>query len=252
MTLDDLISLLRRANRDERAAISYVVGRVMGIGRENYGPLVIRNDARDFRKERADELADWLWYAAIEEVKAYASPRRSSIDLVREFHERFGQAIADAPHLDDRDLSALRVSLLAEELEELRVALSNRDPVAVLDALTDLQYVLDGAYLSLGFHRYKDSALAEVHRSNMSKLGADGKPALRADGKILKGPSYSPPDLVAVLQDNEPTGERPTLDEHKARFEGEFGEAFPLPPAPIVAGPHALIDSLFDDGGTEP
>jgi predicted HAD superfamily Cof-like phosphohydrolase len=58
---------------------------------------------------------------------------------------------------------------------------------------------LDGAYLSLGFHRYKDAATAEVHRSNMSKAGADGKPIYREDGKILKGPNYSKPDLASIL-----------------------------------------------------
>jgi hypothetical protein len=92
------------------------------------------------------------------------------------------------------------MDLLEEELRELGEALEERDPVAVLDALTDLQYVLDGAYLALGFHAYKGDALLEVHRSNMSKLGENGRPIYREDGKILKGPNYSPPDLAAVLK----------------------------------------------------
>lgn len=136
----------------------------------------------------------------------------SSIDLVRRFHERFKQAINDEPHVDDDTLNTLRVNLLQEELNELDSALFHGDIIATLDALTDLQYVLDGAYLSLGFHRHKNAALAEVHRSNMSKLGADGRPVYRADGKVTKGPSYSPPDLAAVMQhvpddfeDEEPT-----------------------------------------------
>lgn len=123
----------------------------------------------------------------------------ASIDLVREFHAAFGQADAGSPRIDNEKTNDLRISLLDEELDELAVALCARDPVAVLDALTDLQYVLDGAYLQLGFADVKDAALAEVHRSNMSKLGADGKPVHRADGKILKGPNYSPPDLKTVL-----------------------------------------------------
>jgi predicted HAD superfamily Cof-like phosphohydrolase len=123
-----------------------------------------------------------------------------SINLVREFHVRFGQPVNDEPTLDDGETNRLRIALLSEELTEFAVALADRDPVAVLDALTDLQYVLDGAYLSLGFHRYKDAALNLVHRSNMSKLGADGKPVLRDDGKVTKGPSYEPPDLRAVLR----------------------------------------------------
>lgn len=122
-----------------------------------------------------------------------------SIHLVREFHERFEQAIADQPNISDAKLNELRVKLLQEELDELTEALRNGDPVATLDALTDLQYVLDGAYLALGFHAMKDAATREVHRSNMSKLGADGRPVYRTDGKVTKGPHYSPPDLEAVL-----------------------------------------------------
>jgi hypothetical protein len=92
------------------------------------------------------------------------------------------------------------VKLLTEETIELRDAPAARDPAAVLDALADLQYVLDGAYLQLGFAAAKNAALGEVHRSNMSKLGADGKPVVRADGKILKGPNYSPPDLREIVE----------------------------------------------------
>lgn len=122
-----------------------------------------------------------------------------SIDLVREFHETYGQAVADVPHVADVALNKLRISLLREELKELEDALAIGDAVEALDALTDLQYVLDGAYLSLGFHRFKDAALAEVHRSNMSKLDEDGRPVYREDGKILKGPNYSPPNISRCL-----------------------------------------------------
>lgn len=125
----------------------------------------------------------------------------ASIDLVREFHAAFGQDDANSPRIDDGKANELRISLLDEELEELCAALRARDPVAVLDALTDIQYVLDGAYLQLGFASVKDAALAEVHRSNMSKLGADGKPVHREDGKILKGPNYSPPNLAPLVLD---------------------------------------------------
>lgn len=125
---------------------------------------------------------------------------RTSLDLVREFHLLYGQPVSDEPMIADSALNELRLDLLYEELDELRDALDDGDAVATLDALTDLQYVLDGAYLSLGFHRVKDAALAEVQRSNLSKLGADGKPVLRADGKVLKGPGFSPPDLAKVLR----------------------------------------------------
>lgn len=134
------------------------------------------------------------------DAKLLGQTQRSSLDLVREFHSTFGQAVADHPFVDNWILNELRLGLIREEADELEAALANGDKVAALDALTDLQYVLDGAYLALGFHQVKEDALAEVHRSNMSKLGEDGKPIYRADGKVLKGPNYSPPDLAAVLR----------------------------------------------------
>lgn len=123
----------------------------------------------------------------------------TSLDRVQQFHAAFEQPVKDLPNIDDDELNELRLNLLFEELQELKDALVNRDEVGVLDALTDLQYVLDGAYLSLGYHRFKDAAIREVHSSNMSKLGEDGKPIKRADGKALKGPQYRPPDLQKVL-----------------------------------------------------
>lgn len=130
------------------------------------------------------------------------SKKQDTMDGVRAFHTAYGLPIKDAPDLSDARVNALRVGLLQEELDELKEALEAGDEVGVIDALTDLQYVLDGAYLSLGYHAVKDAAFAEVQRSNMSKLGRDGKPVVReSDGKILKGPDYSPPDLTAVMED---------------------------------------------------
>lgn len=126
--------------------------------------------------------------------------KKTTLDCVAEFHTTYGLPIHDAPSIKDGRTNTLRIGLLQEELNELKEALDTGDETGVLDALTDLQYVLDGAYLSLGFHQLKDAAMAEVQRSNMSKLGADGKPVIRPeDGKILKGPNYSPPDLQAVM-----------------------------------------------------
>ena len=82
----------------------------------------------------------------------------------------------------------------------MKSALLLQDSIATLDALTDLQYVLDGAYLSLGFQKYRAAAFAEVHRSNMSKLDVDGKPIKRTDGKILKSLLYTPPNLKPILE----------------------------------------------------
>lgn len=124
----------------------------------------------------------------------------TTIEQVKEFHEKFNHPVKDEPDLSDDKLNALRRNLLQEELNELTDALHDKDPVKVLDALSDLQYVLDGAYLSLGLWRWKEQAFNEVQRSNMSKLGEGGKPIYRADGKILKGPNFTPPDLKSVLE----------------------------------------------------
>lgn len=125
---------------------------------------------------------------------------KTTLDGVKQFHETYGLPVKDAPDLSDKRTNDLRISLLQEELDELKEALASGNEKEVLDALTDLQYVLDGAYLSLGYHLLKQPAFDEVQRSNMSKLGKDGKPIVRPeDGKILKGPDYSPPDLAAVI-----------------------------------------------------
>jgi predicted HAD superfamily Cof-like phosphohydrolase len=121
-----------------------------------------------------------------------------SLQMVQEFHETFDQPVHAWPNIKDRKLNELRLDLLFEELTELRTALDEGDEVGVLDALTDLQYVLDGAYLSLGYYPLKGEALEEVHSSNMSKL-EDGKVIRRADGKVLKGKNYRPPCLETIL-----------------------------------------------------
>lgn len=128
------------------------------------------------------------------------TPALDTLAGVRQFHETYGLPIKNTPDLSDARTNHLRISLLQEELDELKEAIATNDIVGVLDALTDLQYVLDGAYLSLGYHLLKNDAFNEVQRSNMSKLGADGKPIIRPeDGKILKGPDFSEPDLKAVI-----------------------------------------------------
>src|SRR5690349_12745579 len=117
--------------------------------------------------------------------------KKSTLEQVQEFHETYGLPVCDEPSVSDEKTNALRINLIAEELEELKAALDNNDPLETLDALIDLQYVLDGAFLSLGLHDVKDAAFNEVHRSNMSKLGEDGKPIRReSDGKVMKGPNY--------------------------------------------------------------
>lgn len=128
----------------------------------------------------------------------------NTFEMVREFHEKFGHPVktdgADVAALDERT-KALRVALIEEELDELREAVANDDTVEVADALADLAYVINGFALVAGIDL--PEVTREVHRSNMSKLGADGKPIYREDGKILKGPDYFRPDIAAVLSDSD-------------------------------------------------
>jgi NTP pyrophosphatase (non-canonical NTP hydrolase) len=118
--------------------------------------------------------------------------------LVREFHVAFNATIGSKPTVDlAADLIDLRLRLIDEEARELAEALSARDLLGVADALGDLVYVTFGAALAFGIDL--DAVVTEIHRSNMTKLGSDGKPILRADGKVLKGPDYSPPHLQTIL-----------------------------------------------------
>jgi len=123
---------------------------------------------------------------------------KTTLDQVREWHESFQAPVLNEPALPE-GRRELRLSLLEEEIKELREAVEANDMVEVLDALCDIQYVLDGAFLEFGLHPVKDAAFAEVQASNMSKLGLDGKPILREDGKILKGPNFKPPNLAQYI-----------------------------------------------------
>ena len=125
---------------------------------------------------------------------------KTTLEQVQEFHETYGLPVSRTQDISDKKTNSLRINLLAEELDELKEALDEGDIVEVLDALIDLQYVLDGAFLSFGLHPVKDVAFNEVHRSNMSKLDENGKPIRReSDGKILKGPNYFEPDMKQFI-----------------------------------------------------
>tara|TARA_B110000503_G_scaffold139019_1_gene226414 strand:- start:5004 stop:5405 length:402 start_codon:yes stop_codon:yes gene_type:complete len=121
----------------------------------------------------------------------------TNFELVGDFMEVFGQIVELDPRMPDSDTMDLRVSLIEEELGELKEAIANDDIVEVADALTDLLYVIYGAGHSFGIDL--DECFAEVHGSNMSKLGADGQPIYREDGKVLKGANYYAPNLKSVL-----------------------------------------------------
>lgn len=112
--------------------------------------------------------------------------------------QAFGQATPDIPAFPDPATVELRVELIEEELEELTHAIAMKDLVGVADALTDILYVTYGAGIAFGLDL--NECFYEVHSSNMSKLGEDGKPIYREDGKVLKGPRYRPPNLESVIK----------------------------------------------------
>ena len=123
--------------------------------------------------------------------------RATPFELVGDFMEVFGQQVNCEPTLRDRETQDLRIDLISEELEELQLAITNNDIVEVADALTDLLYVVYGAGHAFGIDL--DECFMEVHDSNMSKLGEDGKPIYREDGKVLKGPGYFAPNLEEIV-----------------------------------------------------
>jgi len=117
----------------------------------------------------------------------------SNFESVGDFMEAFGQEVLCKPTLPNIDLSALRLDLIDEEVQELRDGLGKRSMLEIADALTDILYVVYGAGHAFGIDL--DECFCEVHRSNMTKLGPDGRPIYREDGKILKGENYSEPNL---------------------------------------------------------
>lgn len=136
------------------------------------------------------------------------------------FHKTYNQPILENPTIPDYERSELRVNLIEEELDELKQAIAENDIVGVADALTDLLYVVNGAVIEFGLKDYIEKCHAEVQASNMSKLGADGKPIYREDGKVVKGPNYFEPDLASIV--NRPRF-RPFSDLNKFnhfKFEG--------------------------------
>ncbi len=102
----------------------------------------------------------------------------------------------------DHALAGLRVALLQEEVGEFVAASERSDLNGVADALADIVCVAYGTALTYGIDL--DAVLHEVHRSNMSKLGSDGRPLIREDGKVLKSEQYFPPDIESVLRRQKP------------------------------------------------
>ena len=117
----------------------------------------------------------------------------TNFQSVKKFMETFGQEIREKASFPNEKIVSLRYDLIKEELNELQEAINNKDIKEVADALTDILYVTYGAGHAFGINL--DKCFAEVQRSNMSKLGLDGKPIYNEKGKVMKGPNYFKPNL---------------------------------------------------------
>ena len=122
----------------------------------------------------------------------------SNFNEVKNFMNTYGQEIKNKSEFPDKKTVQLRIDLIQEELDELKDAIKQNNIVEVADALTDILYVTYGAGLSFGIDL--DQCFAEVQRSNMSKLDAEGKPIFNENGKVMKGPNYSKPNLKQYLK----------------------------------------------------
>ena len=121
----------------------------------------------------------------------------TNFELVEDFMEAMGQEVNAIPAFPEEEIQRLRLDLIEEELDELHYAIANKDMVEIADALGDLLYVVYGAGHAFGIDL--DECFKEIHASNMSKLGPDGKPIKREDGKVLKPDTFFPPDLKSIL-----------------------------------------------------
>ncbi|MGB7786360.1 MAG: nucleoside triphosphate pyrophosphohydrolase family protein [Salinimicrobium sp.] len=125
---------------------------------------------------------------------------KKRLKAVAEFHAAFGLGISSAPTADlPPQKIKLRYELMKEENLEYLEAAQNGDLTEVADALGDMLYILCGTILEHGMQHKIEEVFDEIQKSNMSKLGADGKPVYREDGKVLKGPGYFKPDLKRLF-----------------------------------------------------
>ena len=125
---------------------------------------------------------------------------KKQIEQVRKFHNAFGIKNLDIPNSNlSKEVFLLRHRLMHEENEEYLEACNNGDLVEIADALGDMMYILCGTILSHGLQDKIENIFEEIQKSNMSKLGVDGKPIYREDGKVMKGPNYFKPEIKKNL-----------------------------------------------------
>ena len=126
---------------------------------------------------------------------------KKRISSVKKFHTAFGLGINENPVADLGEAkNLLRFNLMKEENEEYLEAANKGDLIEVADALGDMLYILCGTIIEHGMQHKIEEVFDEIQRSNMSKLGEDGKPVLREDGKVLKGPNYFRPDIKKLFK----------------------------------------------------
>jgi predicted HAD superfamily Cof-like phosphohydrolase len=125
---------------------------------------------------------------------------KNKIKAVTAFHQAFGLGMKSDPTADlGTPKNTLRFNLMKEENEEYLEAAENNDLVEVADALGDMLYILCGTIIEHGMQDKITEVFEEIQRSNMSKLGSDGLPIFREDGKVLKGPDYFKPNIQNIL-----------------------------------------------------
>lgn len=125
---------------------------------------------------------------------------KNKLKAVQEFHEAFGLGVQQKPiaELSESKIK-LRYDLMAEENDEYLEAAKDNDLVEVADALGDMLYILCGTILEHGMQYKIEEVFEEIQKSNMSKLGANGEPIYREDGKVMKGPNYFKPNISEII-----------------------------------------------------
>ena len=125
---------------------------------------------------------------------------QKQINAVKEFHTAFVIGHSETPKADlGENKNRLRYNLMKEENEEYLEAVQNNDLLEIADALGDMMYILCGTIIEHGLQHKIEEVFDEIQRSNMSKLGKDGNPIYREDGKVMKGPNYFKPDFSKIL-----------------------------------------------------
>ena len=126
---------------------------------------------------------------------------KKQLEAVELFHTTYGLGVSQIPQADlGENKNALRFNLMKEENEEYLEAVQNNDVIEVADALGDMLYILCGTILEHGLQHKIEEVFDEIQRSNMSKLGENGKPIYREDGKVMKGPNYFKPNFSKILE----------------------------------------------------